>query len=147
VLQVVTDFRIQQITETTTVENTPPDYDWSKYESLGFYFENDVPGGPNGTKPGENKEGGASRFPFDTYYNQYIGLKSVYQQKAPQFVNSDGAIFSASGINNFFTEVIEGNFNQIQTELLKQIDEVLIKDRIYYYHNDRFCISTTKGVI
>lgn len=113
----------------TKVENTPPDYDWSKYESLGFYFENDVPGGPNGTKPGENKEGGTSQFPFDTYYNQYIGLKSVYQQKAPQFVNSDGSIFSASGINNFFSEVIEGNFNQIQTELLKQIDDVLIKNK------------------
>ena len=112
----------------TKVENTPPDYDWSKYESLGFYFENDVPGGPNGTKPGENKEGGTSRFPFDTYYNQYIGLKSVYQQKAPQSVNSDGSIFSASGINNFFSEVIEGNFNKIQTELLKQIDEVLTKE-------------------
>jgi hypothetical protein len=114
---------------TTTAENPPPDYNWSKYESLGFYFENDVPGGPNGTKPGENKEGGTSQFGFDTYYNQYIGLKSVYQQKAPQFVNSDGAIFSASGINNFFSEVIEGNFNQIQTELLKQIDDVLIKDK------------------
>ena len=113
----------------TTVENTPPDYDWSKYESLGFYFENDVPGGPNGTKPGENKQGGTSQFSFDTYYNQYIGLKSVYQQKAPQFVNSDGSIFSASGINNFFTEVIEGNFNQIQKDLLKQIDDVLIKDK------------------
>jgi len=111
-----------------TAENPPPDFNWSQYEGLGFYFENDVPGGPNGTKPGENKEGGTSASNFDVYYNQYIGLKTVYNQKAPKYVNSDGKIFESTGIPNFFTQVVEGNFNTVQTELIKQIDDVLVKN-------------------
>jgi hypothetical protein len=113
---------------TQTAENPPPDFNWSQYEGLGFYFENDVPGGPNGTKPGENKGGGTSASNFDVYYNQYIGLKTVYNQKAPKYVNSNGKIFESTGIPNFFTQVVEGNFNTVQTELIKQIDDVLVKN-------------------
>jgi hypothetical protein len=112
---------------TQTQDNTPPDYNWSSYEGLGFYFENDVPGGPNGTKPGENKTLGTSASNFDVYYNQYIGLKSTYNTKAPQFVNSNGEIFNKAAIPNFFSEVIEGNFNTVQNDLMKQIDDVLVK--------------------
>ena len=111
-----------------TAENTPPDFNWSQYEGLGFYFENDVPGGPNGTKPGENKQGGTSASNYDVYYNQYIGLKTVYNEKAPKYVNSNGKIFESAGIPNFFSQVVEGNFNTIQTELIKQIDDVLVKN-------------------
>jgi len=110
-----------------TQDNTPPDYNWSSYEGLGFYFENDVPGGPNGTKPGENKTLGTSASNFDVYYNQYIGLKSTYNSKAPQNVNSNGEIFKKAAIPNFFTDVIEGNFNTVQNDLMKQIDDVLVK--------------------
>ena len=110
-----------------TQDNTPPDYNWSSYEGLGFYFENDVPGGPNGTKPGENKTLGTSASNFDVYYNQYIGLKSTYNTKAPQFVNSNGEIFNKAAIPNFFSEVIEGNFNTVQNDLMKKIDDVLVK--------------------
>jgi hypothetical protein len=96
----------------------PPD--WNKFEGLGFYFDNDIPGtNPNTT----------AAQPFNVYYNTYIGQKSVYQQKAPQKVENAGTIYSGSSVPNFFTDVVEGNFNVIQNELLKQIDDVLVKSK------------------
>jgi len=96
----------------------PPD--WNKFEGLGFYFDNDIPGVNPGTTAAQ---------PFNVYYNTYIGQKSVYQQKAPVQVDNAGTIYSASSIPNFFTDVVEGNFNVIQKDLLAQIDDVLIKSK------------------
>jgi len=97
---------------------TPPDL--NKFEGLGFYFDNDIPGtNPNTT----------AAQPFNVYYNTYIGQKSVYQTKAPEKVDNAGTIYSASSIPNFFTDVVESNFTVIQSELLKEIDDVLVKSK------------------
>ncbi len=103
------------------------DADLSNYVGYGFYFENDVPGGPNGTKPGENKEGGTSAYNYDYYYNQYIGLEPTYLQQAPQTVYVGTDQFTKEGIPNFFSTVVTGNFNIIQTDLIqKQLNEILV---------------------
>jgi outer membrane protein OmpA-like peptidoglycan-associated protein len=103
------------------------DSDLSNYVGYGLYFENDVPGGPNGTKPGENKQGGTSAYNYDYYYNQYIGLEPTYLQQAPQNVYVGTDQFTKEGIPNFFSTVITGNFNVIQNDLIqKQLNEILV---------------------
>jgi hypothetical protein len=102
----------------TVADPTPPDL--NKFEGLGFYFDNDI--------PGTNPDTTAAQ-PFNVYYNTYIGKKSVYQEKAPTKVDNAGTIYSASSIPNFFTDVVESNFTVIQSELLKQIDDVLVKSK------------------
>ena len=116
-----------------TEEQQNPEFvetDLSNYIGYGFYFENDVPGGPNGTKPGEDKTKGVSAYNYSYYYNQYIGLLPTYESKAPAKVYVGTEEFLAAGIPNFFSSVIEGNFNLIQNELVKQkIDEILVKKK------------------
>lgn len=95
------------------------DADLSNYVGYGLYFENDV--------PGENKQGRTSARNYDYYYNQYIGLQPTYLQQAPQnvYVGTDG--FTKDGISNFFSDVITGNFNLIQNDLIqKQLNDILV---------------------
>jgi hypothetical protein len=95
----------------------PPN--WDKYEGLGFYFENDVPGPKDASVT-------VAAQPYNVYYNSYIGLKSVYLEKAPVMVENAGTIYSGSSVPNFFTEVIEGNFNVIQSTLVPEIAKILV---------------------
>jgi|688.fasta_scaffold08337_7 hypothetical protein len=108
-------------TGTETAENTKPtDVDLSKYVGYGFYFENDIPKGNPGT---------TAASPYNVYYDNYIGLQNTtYQSEAPTTVSSGGQEFQKAGIPQFFSDVITGNFNLIQTGLMKEIDEVLIKN-------------------
>jgi hypothetical protein len=108
-------------TGTETAENTKPtDVDLSKYVGYGFYFENDIPKGNPGT---------TAASPYNVYYDNYIGLQNTtYQSEAPTTVSSGGQEFQKAGIPQFFSDVITGNFNVIQTEFMKKIDEVLIKN-------------------
>ena len=107
-------------TGTETAENTKPtDVNLSDYVGYGFYFENDIPKGNPGT---------TAASPYNVYYDNYIGLQNTtYQSEAPTTVSSGGQEFQKAGIPQFFSDVITGNFNTIQTGLMKEIDKVLIK--------------------
>jgi hypothetical protein len=95
--------------------------DLSGYVGYGFYFENDIPKG---------NPSSVAASPFNVYYNSYIGLKNTTYagSKPPAEVKSGSDTFTKGGIPNFFDSVITGNFNLIESELIKQkIDEVLVK--------------------
>ena len=90
----------------------------SKYEGTGFYFHNDIPTGSPSSEAAS---------PFDVYYGQYLSLQSgVYATQRPNKVKSGDDIFSGSAVQNFFNEIVTGNFNFIKTDLLKQIEEILV---------------------
>ena len=107
-------------TGTQTAENTTPTGpDLNKYVGYGFYFENDIPKG---------NPGSVAASPFNVYYNSYIALENTtYQTEAPATVSSGGQQFQKGGIPQFFSDVITGNFNYIQSGLMKEIDEILLK--------------------
>jgi len=111
----------ENVTSTGNIEESNIEYntvELNQYQGYGFYFENDIPKGNPGSVASDS---------FDVYYNQYIPLQNTtYSQKAPKIVSSDNEVFSGSGIPNFFSNVINGNFNIIQNELIKKIDSILI---------------------
>lgn len=93
----------------------------SEFEGLGFYFDNDCPECQNSTAVVASQ-------PYDAWYNSYTSSsnKTTYNQKAPKKVRPDGgAEFTSEGIPQFFSDVVEGNFNYIKENLLKKIDEIL----------------------
>ena len=104
----------------TAENNKPTDVDLSKYVGYGFYFENDIPKG---------NPSPVAASPFNVYYNQYIALQNTtYQTEAPTAVSSGGQQFQKAGIPQFFSDVITGNFDYIQNGLMKEIDQILIKN-------------------
>ena len=93
----------------------------NEYQGYGFYFDNDCPECQNSTAI-------VSSQPFDYWYNNYTssGNKTVYSQQAPKKVQPQGGEeFTSDGIPQFFTDVVEGNFNFIKTNLMKKIDDIL----------------------
>ena len=95
-----------------------------QFENYGFYFHNDLPD-PN-TKLVKATQ------PFNYWYDKYIALKSTsYENKAPEKVYTDdlgpNAGYQKGGIPNFFTEVVEGNFNKISSEFLEKLKEIIVK--------------------
>jgi len=110
----------QNSTSTGTQTQTNIQYDKTNVDTFvgyAFYFENDIPKG--------NPETVAAS-PYDIYYNQYIGLQPTYLQQAPQTVYVGTDPFSKDGIPNFFSSVIQGNFEFIQTDFLNKLNEVLV---------------------
>ena len=107
----------------TTLAGSPVEVpvDLKEYEGIGFYFDNDCPECTNSTAVVASQ-------PYDYWYNSYIGNKTTYQQKAPAKVQPKGSsnIFSGANVSNFFTEIVEGNFNAIKDKLLPQISDILI---------------------
>jgi hypothetical protein len=98
--------------------------DLKNYENYGFYFHNDL--------PDPNTRLVKATQPFNFWYDKYIALKNTdYETKAPSEVYTDNlgpnGAFQKGGIPNFFTEIVEGNFQKISTELLEKIREVLVK--------------------
>ena len=99
-----------------------------KFINLGFYFENDCPGGnpgwgsdnggfcPTGSKGVKN---------FETLYTNYTSssTKQIYQQKCTQTNDKK------TSVANFFTDIIEDNFNAAQT-LLNKIRNMLKNDEV-----------------
>ena len=97
-----------------------------KFINLGFYFENDCPGGnpgwgsdnggfcPTGSKGVKN---------FESLYTNYTSssTKQIYQQKCVQTNDKK------TSVANFFTDIIEDNFNAAQT-LLNKIRVMLDND-------------------
>ena len=106
---------------TTTEEPKFTDVELDEYLGYGFYFDNDCPECKNSTAI-------VSSQPFDYWYGNYTSSsnKTTYNQKAPKKVRPDGgAEFTSEGIPNFFSDVVEGNFNYINTKLIKNIDDIL----------------------
>jgi len=108
----------------TTLAQTPKDInvDMIEYEGIGFYFDNDCPECYNTTSVVASQ-------PYDYWYGQYIANKNQYTQKAPAKVQPTGSsnVFSGSDVPNFFTQIVEGNFDTVQKKLLPKIDEILTK--------------------
>ena len=105
----------------TTVATDPvfTDVDMTKYEGIGFYFDNDCPECTNSTAIVASQ-------PYEYWYNSYIANKTTYTEKAPQKVQPEGgSVFSGSAVPNFFTDVVEGNFNYIKNTLLPQVKDIL----------------------
>lgn len=89
-----------------------------KYLGYGFYFHNDIP-------TGDPSPVAAS--PFNVYYDEYLTLQNtLYANQAPNKVKSGNDIFSGSGVQNFFNEVIKGNFNYLSNEFIKDISDILV---------------------
>lgn len=104
---------------TETKEPTFVDSVLSEYEGYGFYFDNNCPECTNSTAVVASQ-------PFDYWYNGYVANEPTYLQQAPKKVQPiDGEVFSGSSIPQFFTEVVKGNFEFIQSNLIKKIDEIL----------------------
>jgi len=74
-----------QVVKTPEVEPTNP---FTKYEQLGFYFDNDIP----------KKDSTVTS--FDDYYTPYIGEKTVY-------INNNAIT------GQFFSDIIENNFQEL----------------------------------
>ncbi len=93
--------------------------DFEKYVGYGFYFHNDL--------PDPNTELTVATQPFNVWYNQYLALQGTkYVTSAPEKVYVGNEEFEKSGIPQMFSKVVQGNFNKIQSELLKLMDEAIV---------------------
>lgn len=96
--------------------------DLTKFVGYGFYFDNDCPECKNSTSITASQ-------PYDSWYSQYVGRESVYQSTAPTKVYIDNGTteFSKDGIGEFFTQVVKGNYDVINNDLIKQLGDILSK--------------------
>lgn len=100
---------------------------FNQFKGYAFYFENDIPSGNPNTTASDS---------FDTYYTEYLNLKgSKYVNMAPAKVfvknsssSTEGQTYTKEAVQTFFNDVIESNFNELKTELLKRIDETIIEN-------------------
>ena len=91
--------------------------DLTKYNNLGFYFDNDVPGPNNKT----------AETPNSSYKADYDNYTSTINQD--QYVAISTNTFSPPSINlnvqPFFTNVVIDNFNQINTGFIEDAFKIL----------------------
>ena len=88
----------QGSTSSSANQSSTPNQDFkAKYENKGFYFHNDIPKAPVST--------------YETYYNQYLGLKPTYNSLSPTTTTPYKS--SKDATSNFFTSVIESNYNDL----------------------------------
>ena len=106
--------------ESTIQKETPQSLqdELKKYQGFGFYFHNDLPDPKTELK--------VATKPFNVWYEQYIGLESSYQTKAPSKVYVTDKEFEKGGISNFFQNVVTGNFDTIKNELIPLIEKIII---------------------
>jgi hypothetical protein len=115
------------------------DVDLSKFVGYGWYFDNNS---PNSTV-GKNTYGAVATNDFEFWYNAYLVRKeNEYKNLAPEKAyltedategprggvityNGNAKEYLRSSIPDFFSQVIEGNFNQLKGEFLTKIKEVL----------------------
>ena len=120
----VPDERIKQLTD--PVNNEPKKFveppankpEIVKFVNLGFYFENDCPGGlPSWEKNtgGFCPTGSRGQKSYELLFNNYTSssTKQIYQEKCVQ-TNA-----AKTSVANFFTDIIEDNFRAAQTLLTK----------------------------
>lgn len=84
------------LTQAQNQGNIPSTTNFSSFNGLGFYFDNNFPTGQNTTAT-------TSPEPFDEYFDEYIANQQTYQQQT----NNDPSVGS------FFNNVIIDNFNTI----------------------------------
>lgn len=95
-----------------------------KYINLGFYFENDCPGGAPGWDSNTGSfcpTGSKGVKSFETLYQNYTSssTKQIYQQKCVQTNDAK------TSVANFFTDIIEDNYNaseKLLTKVLSMLD-------------------------
>ena len=107
-------------TNDNTVAQNPVTEILDQYVGYGFYFDNDYP-------DPRTRQTTASQ-PYNVWYNQYTSssVKTTYLgNTSPAVVYVGDKQFKRDGINNFYNEVIEGNFSFIQSDLLPKIKEAL----------------------
>ena len=105
---------------TTKTEDAPKliDVTLSEYEGIGFYFDNNCP-------ECEYSTAVVASQPYDSWYDKYVGRKPKYLTDAPQKVKTGSDEFSGSSVPNFFTDVVEGNFDFIKKSLMPRINKIL----------------------
>jgi len=107
---------------TTTSNQQLSNEDFKKYVGYGFYFHNDL--------PDPNTRLSVATQPFNVWYNQYLTLENTdYADNAPEKVFVGNDEFEKSGIPQMFSKVVQGNFQKIQNDLLKLIDEAIVKKK------------------
>jgi len=107
-------------TNDNTVAQNPVTEILDQYVGYGFYFDNDYP-------DPRTRQTTASQ-PYNVWYNQYTAssVKTTYLgNTSPAVVYVGDKQFKRDGISNFYTDVIEGNFSFIQSDLLPKIKEAL----------------------
>lgn len=110
--------QVRQISLNTNnaVQSTqqPVQVDLKKYENLGFYFENDY--------PDPNTRQVTSTNPFQSLIGPYLQQQTLYVDS-----NAKNGSETQAAIGNFFTDVINDNFEQSKNMLKDIIDTVTNK--------------------
>jgi hypothetical protein len=112
--------------DSTTTDNTSNELQnvqgIDRFVGYGFYFDNDCPECKNSTSITASQ-------PYDSWYSQYVGRESVYQSTAPTkvYINNGTTEFSKDGISEFFTQVVKGNYDFINNDLIKELGDILSK--------------------
>jgi len=101
---------VPQVTEDTTLASFN-----SNYLGFAFYFDNDVPGPQDKTVTTTSED-------FESAYNIYIGQKSNYSSTASVTFPSGSA---EANTDEFFTEIIENNFNIINNKFIPDAIDIL----------------------
>ena len=107
-------------TNDNTIAQDPVTEILDQYVGYGFYFDNDFP-------DPRTRQTTASQ-PYNVWYSQYTApaVKNTYLgNTSPAVVYVGNKEFKRDGINNFYNEVIEGNFSFIQSDLLPKIKDAL----------------------
>jgi hypothetical protein len=94
------------VTDTKTNDVQIPDF--TKFENLGFYYDNDYPTPHSWDTSANGKT-------FQSEYSRYIGLQGTYQSSA-------GDANKKLAVQKFFDSVVIGNYNEINTNLVKEIE-------------------------
>ena len=114
------DTPLETGTNDNTVAQNPVTEILDQYVGYGFYFDNDYP-------DPRTRQTTASQ-PYNVWYNQYTAssVKTTYLgNTSPAVVYVGDKQFKRDGISNFYTDVIEGNFSFIQSDLLPKIKAAL----------------------
>jgi hypothetical protein len=136
-------------TNTSNKTNPSPSVESFKqeYEGLSFYFHNDI--------PDPNSNSTTSSVSYNNTYSNYLGLKSTYINNANSTFNENSSFCNKNGtipgdtitysdyckrakkVEEFFTSVIESNYNKIAVndknfivdafEILKEGGEVSLE--------------------
>jgi len=83
-----------------------------KYVDFAFYFDNDIPGPSTGS---------ISNADYETTYNNYIGKKQTYIDKAKAIFNTGDR---EANVSEFF-DVIQGNFNEFDNKFITDSFDIL----------------------
>jgi hypothetical protein len=96
-----------QLPEAKTDDTDTQTANLNKYIGLGFYFDNNIP---------PPSQGITADGPYNSYYDDYIGKKDIYLNKAKN---------NKEGVGNFFDQVIKYNFDTIDKQMAIDLSSIL----------------------